>query len=70
MSNHQHTEATTMPRAYAWAMLLFSIAVAVVGATFIVNAAGWWSYANGTIGLIGAAMLIYFGVKGLSRPAK
>jgi len=70
MSDHLDTEKTTKPRSYALAMLLASIPVAVIGVTFIVNAAGWWSYATGTIALVGAALLIRFGVPGLSRPSK
>jgi len=63
-------KATPTPRSYAWATLLASIPVVVVGVTLIANAAGWWSYTTGTITLAGAALLIQFGVAGLSRRAK
>lgn len=66
MRDEQDAEATQPSRAYGWAMLLASIAVAVVGVTFLINAAGWWSYATGAIALTGAALLIYFGIKALS----
>ncbi|MFC6357445.1 hypothetical protein [Luethyella okanaganae] len=66
-SSDLDAEGTTTPRAYGWAMLLASLPVAVIGVTFIVNVAGWWSYVTGAITLVGAVLLIYFGVKGLSR---
>ncbi|MBB6407011.1 hypothetical protein [Arthrobacter sp. AZCC_0090] len=70
MSDDVDAHATTTPRAYGWAMLLASIAVAVMGVTFVVNAAGWWSYATGAIALVGAALLVYFGSKANSSLAK
>ena len=63
VSEDLDAEAATPSRAYGWAMLLFSIPVAVVGTTFLINAARWWSYATGAIALVGAAMLVYFGSK-------
>jgi threonine/homoserine/homoserine lactone efflux protein len=66
MRDELDAEATQTPRGYGWAMLLASIAIAVVGVGFLTNAAGWWSYATGAIALAGAALLIYFGVKALS----
>jgi hypothetical protein len=51
-------------------MLVASIPVAVMGATFIANADGWWHYVTGAVAFVWAALLIYFGVKSRSRSAR
>lgn len=69
MSHDVNAEATTMPRAFGWAMLLLTVAVAVTGVSLIAGAAGWWDVATGAVALVGAAVLAFRGVKSLRRPS-
>lgn len=51
-------------------MILGCIAIAVMGVTFFVGAAGWWSYATGVVALAGAALLGYFGIRAITKSSK
>ncbi|SEB45677.1 hypothetical protein SAMN04489745_0183 [Arthrobacter woluwensis] len=51
-------------------MVLGCVAVCVLGVTFLVGAAGWWSYATGAIALAGAILLGYFGYRNIVLSTK
>ena len=53
-------------RGFGWGLLLLSIAAAVVGATQVVKADGWWDYATAIVAFAGAVVLAYVGTKAAS----